>query len=104
VVRMSLGRARTYARHALTGCSRSTLTRRKRIGLSHLEESKAPECVNDNGGPCDVSGWREWSSAQIAETRASHCSLVVLDDTEARFLWPLLTVQPSSRFRIRSSS
>ena len=42
-----------------------------------------------------VSGWGERSNAQIAETGTSHCSLVVLNDTEAHYLGPLLTVQPS---------
>jgi hypothetical protein len=87
--------AQTYARNALMNCSRSTFARRKRNGRSHLEGSKALEFGNDIDGPRTVSGCCEGSSAQIGETGARHCSLVVLNDTEAHFLGPLLTVQPS---------
>lgn len=95
MVRVPQERARTYRRNASTSCSLLTLTRRKRNGLSHLKESEAAEFSNDLDGRCNVSEWLERSGAQLVETRASHCSLVVLDDTEARYLRPLLTVQPS---------
>ena len=100
------GQTRTYARNrnVLTSCSLPTLTRRTRNNRPHLELSRDDEYSSNDAEPSTVSWWRDRRGARLAETRVSHCSLVVLGDTEARVLRPLLTVQPSSRFRIRSFS
>ena len=104
MVSVAQGQARTDAHNVLTSCSLLTLTRRTRNSRSHLELSHDSEYSSNDAGPSTVSGWRVCRGAQLVETRVRHCSLVVLDDTEARYLRPLLTVQPSSRFRIRSFS
>jgi hypothetical protein len=103
VVSVAQGRARTDAHNVLTSCPLLTLTRRTRNSRSHLELSHDSEYSSNDAGPSTVSGWRVCRGT-LVETRVRHCSLVVLDDTEARYLRPLLTVQPSSRFRIRSFS
>jgi hypothetical protein len=102
VVVMAQGRARECAHDASTRRSSTPLTRRRRKSPSHLEVSHDIDSSSDNVRTSAVSEWRERRGAQLAETRVSQCSLVVLDDTEARYLGPLLTVQPSTRFRFRS--
>jgi hypothetical protein len=104
LVGMAQGRAGMELHNALTKHSSSPFTRRTRNRCSHLEVSDATGFSDDNASPGRVSRWPERCGVRRVETRVRHCSLVVLDDTEAHYLRPLLTIQPSSRFRFRSFS
>jgi len=102
VVDKARGRTPTSAQDATTKARHHDSLDAQKNSASHLEVSHDSEFSSDNVRSGVVSRWRERYRAQPAETRVSHCSLVVLDDTEAHISRPLLRVQPSSRFRIRS--